>query len=71
MLHSVLFRGTLFLKNFEYFYNYYRKQLRLGVERDIERQERRKTQNLYMLEQQRQLTKQLRQAQEREQLQIS
>ncbi|XP_076544181.1 cytochrome c oxidase assembly factor-like [Osmia lignaria lignaria] len=50
---------------------YDRKQLHLGVERDIERQERRKVQNLYMLEQQRHLTKQLRQVQEREQLQTS
>ncbi|XP_017881678.1 protein PET117 homolog, mitochondrial [Ceratina calcarata] len=39
-----------------------RKQLHLGVERDIQRQEQRKIQNLYMLEQQKLLTKELREA---------
>ncbi|XP_076764817.1 cytochrome c oxidase assembly factor-like [Xylocopa sonorina] len=39
-----------------------RKQLRVGVERDIQRQQQRKLENLLMLEQQRNLTNQLRQA---------
>lgn len=45
MLHDkVVFRGTLAFEIFYnvYFHNFYRRQLRLGVERDIERQERNK-----------------------------
>ncbi|KAH0554175.1 protein PET117 homolog, mitochondrial [Cotesia glomerata] len=37
-----------------------REQLHLGVVRDIERQERRKAENVYLLEQQRELTKKLK-----------
>ncbi|XP_008551849.2 protein PET117 homolog, mitochondrial [Microplitis demolitor] len=37
-----------------------RQQLHLGVIRDIERQERRKAENLYLLEQQRELTKKMK-----------
>ncbi|KOC60361.1 hypothetical protein WH47_08749 [Habropoda laboriosa] len=39
-----------------------RKQLHLGVERDIQRQEARKRENLYIYEQQQLLAKQLQQA---------
>ncbi|XP_057328718.1 protein PET117 homolog, mitochondrial [Microplitis mediator] len=37
-----------------------RQQLHLGVVRDIERQERRKAENLYLLEQQKELTKKMK-----------
>ncbi|CAL7939515.1 unnamed protein product [Xylocopa violacea] len=43
-----------------------RKQLHVGVERDIQRQEQRKQENLFMLEQQKNLTNQLREAQKNE-----
>nr|XP_012223792.1 PREDICTED: protein PET117 homolog, mitochondrial [Linepithema humile] len=39
---------------------YDRQQLHLGVIRDIERQERRKAENLYVLQQQAELAKELR-----------
>ncbi|XP_011255920.2 protein PET117 homolog, mitochondrial [Camponotus floridanus] len=39
---------------------YDREQLHLGVMRDIERRERRKVQNVYILQQQAELTKELR-----------
>ncbi|XP_076287652.1 cytochrome c oxidase assembly factor-like isoform X2 [Lasioglossum baleicum] len=42
------------------------KQLHLGVVRDNELQERRRIQNLYYLEQQNELTKQLRLTEKRE-----
>lgn len=47
-------------------YNQYyeREQLRLGVLRDIERQARRKEENLLILQQQIELTKQLQEAQQ-------
>ncbi|XP_076287649.1 cytochrome c oxidase assembly factor-like isoform X1 [Lasioglossum baleicum] len=45
---------------------YDRKQLHLGVVRDNELQERRRIQNLYYLEQQNELTKQLRLTEKRE-----
>ncbi|EFN83763.1 protein PET117 homolog, mitochondrial-like [Harpegnathos saltator] len=40
--------------------SYDRQQLHLGVVRDIERQERRKAENVYILQQQIELTKELR-----------
>lgn len=48
---------------------YDRQKLHLGVVRDIERQNRRKAENLYILDQQNQLTQQLQAAQNQEQLQ--
>ncbi|XP_014478089.1 PREDICTED: protein PET117 homolog, mitochondrial [Dinoponera quadriceps] len=42
---------------------YDRKQLRLGITRDIERQERRKAENVYILQQQIELAKELRKKQ--------
>ncbi|XP_076656464.1 cytochrome c oxidase assembly factor-like [Halictus rubicundus] len=45
---------------------YDRKQLHLGVVRDSELQERRRIQNLYYLEQQNELTKQLKLTEKRE-----
>ncbi|XP_011882690.1 PREDICTED: protein PET117 homolog, mitochondrial [Vollenhovia emeryi] len=40
--------------------SYDREQLHLGVIRDIERRERRKAENVYILQQQAELTKELR-----------
>ncbi|KAH0949741.1 hypothetical protein HN011_003348 [Eciton burchellii] len=40
--------------------DYDRQQLHLGVIRDIERQQRRKAENIYILEQQAELTRELR-----------
>jgi hypothetical protein len=48
----------------------FRDRLHDGVIRDVESQQRRKTQNLYLLQQQIDLTKQLRKSED-EQLQIS
>jgi hypothetical protein len=42
----------------------FRKRLHDGVIRDIQRQQRRKTENLYLLQQQIELTKQLRKSED-------
>jgi len=45
---------------FDYTWCTFRQQLHLGVIRDIERQQRRKAENIYILEQQSELTRELR-----------
>lgn len=66
--HSVFFVlldwvfWVTYWNNFIYFGNFFRQQLHLGVLRDIEQQERRKIQNVFYLQQQRELTKTLQKA---------
>lgn len=43
-----------------------RNKLHAGIMRDVERQEQRKFENLYVLEQQRELTKKLREREQKE-----
>ncbi|XP_020281142.1 uncharacterized protein LOC109853419 [Pseudomyrmex gracilis] len=50
--------GIIFYVHYKQAYD--RKQLHLGVIHDIERRERRKAENVYVLQQQAELTKELR-----------
>ena len=47
-----------------YFIDCYRNKLHSGVYRDIARQEERRFENMYILEQQRELTKKLRESEQ-------
>lgn len=52
--------------DFKNLFNYCRNKLHTGVYRDIAQQEQRKFENMYILEQQRELTKKLRESEQQQ-----
>lgn len=54
------------MSKFFYGYTNFRQKLHAGIMRDVERQEQKKLENLYILEQQQELTKKLRAREQRE-----